>query len=186
MLSFLASACLAQTTVQYIGYYIEVANKDSVFQELIQTAESKGGYFTKFDDFSLQIRVPVSALQEFQLKLGSLAKIKDKKISSEDESANLEKYTAQIESRKKLLETYMGMVKNAPLAELQAVEREMVNLNRQIENLQGDKQAIERRAALALVTINASLPPPNVNKPNQISLFKWINATNLNSLREDF
>ncbi len=166
---------------------IKTANTDSVFQKIIETAESKGGYFTNFTEHSISLRLPVQALQEFQSVVGNLAIIEEKGFESTDKSTEFERLKLQIQSRKKLLGTYMDLVKNAPFAELQSVEREMVSLNAQIENLQGRLQAIEKRAALASVAIYAQ-PLVPIHRPikQTTSPFVWINSTNLNSLREDF
>ncbi|MDR0515512.1 MAG: DUF4349 domain-containing protein [Fibromonadaceae bacterium] len=172
---------------QYFSFSIKTANVDSVFQKAIQAAEAKGGYFTNYNSYSLSLRLPVSELQEFQKTVGSLAEITNKDFSSSDKTAELEKLNMQIHSRKKLMDTYLGLVKNAPFAELQSVEREMVSLNAQIENLQGKKLAIEKRAALASITINASETAiPMARNLDLRSPFLWINATDLNSLRRDF
>lgn len=172
---------------QRFDFRIKTANTDSVFQKLIDAAESKGGYFTNFTEYSISLRLPVQALQEFQSVVGSLAVIEEKGFESTDRSTEAERLNSQIQSRKKLLGTYMDLVKNAPFAELQSVEREMVNLNAQIENLQGRLHAIEKRAALASVAIYATSHIPAYRPAKQAtSPFVWINSTNLNSLRRDF
>jgi hypothetical protein len=173
---------------QRLDFRIKAANTDSVFQKIIETAESKGGYFTNFTEYSISLRLPVDALQEFQSVMGSLAIIEEKGFESTDKSSELEKLKVQIQSRKKLLGTYMDLVKNAPFAELQSVEREMVGLNAQIERLQGKLQAIEKRAALASVAVYATSVAVPIYRPTGqvISPFPWINSTNLNSLRRDF
>jgi hypothetical protein len=172
---------------QRFDFHIKTANTDSVFQKIIETAESKGGYFTNFTEYSVFLRLPTEALQEFQSMLGSLATIEQKGFESTDKSTEKERLNSQIQSRKKLLATYMDLVKNAPFAELQSVEREMVSLNAQIEHLQGSLQAIEKRAALASIAIYAQPIVPTYRPIKQTtSPFAWINSTNLNSLREDF
>ena len=172
---------------QRFDFRIKTANTDSVFQKIIETAESKGGYFTNFTEHSISLRLPVQALQEFQSVVGNLAVIEDKGFESTDKSTEFERLKLQIQSRKKLLGTYMDLVKNAPFAELQSVEREMVSLNAQIENMQGRLQAIEKRAAFASVAIYAQPLVPTYRPIKQTtSPFVWINSTNLNSLREDF
>ena len=171
---------------QQFYFSVRTANVDSVFQKIIQTAESKGGYFTNYNNFSLSLRLPVSELQEFQKNLEGFAEITDKSFSSQDRKGDLERLNLQIQSRKKLLDAYHDLVKNAPLKELQSVEREMVNLNVQIENLQGQKQAIEKRAALASVSISASSFVSPLPRVSSYSPFLWINSTDLNSLRRDF
>jgi hypothetical protein len=172
---------------QHFSFSVKTANVDSVFQKAIQAAEAKGGYFTNYNSYSLSLRLPASELQEFQKTIGSLAEIMNKDFSSSDKTAELEKLNMQIQSRKKLMDTYLGLVKNAPFAELQSVEREMVSLNAQIENLQGKKLAIEKRAALASITISAyETFIPIARNLNLRSPFLWINATDLNFLRRDF
>jgi len=182
----IAAQAFAQVE-QRFEFYIKTANTDSVFQKIIETTESKGGYFTNFTERSIFLRLPTEALQEIQSLIGSLATIEQKGFESTDKSTEKEKLTSQIQSRKKLLATYMDLVKNAPFAELQSVEREMVSLNAQIERLQGSLQAIEKRASLASVAIYAQPIVPTYRPMKQInSPFVWINSTNLNSLREDF
>jgi len=182
----IAAQAFAQVE-QRFEFHIKTANTDSVFQKIIETTESKGGYFTSFTEHSVFLRLPTEALQEVQSLIGSLATIEQKGFESTDKSTEKEKLTSQIQSRKKLLATYMDLVKNAPFAELQSVEREMVSLNAQIERLQGSLQAIEKKAALTWVAIYAQPIVPTYRPIKQInSPFVWINSTNLNSLREDF
>ncbi|MDR2580358.1 MAG: DUF4349 domain-containing protein [Fibromonadaceae bacterium] len=180
-------AISAQTTEQRFDFRIRTSNIDSAFQKIIEMAETKNGYFMNFTERSISLRFPVEALPEFQSMLGGLAEIQGRDFSSIDRSNELERLNSQIESRKKLLETYIDLVKNAPFAELQSVEREMVGLNSQIERLQGQKQAIERRSALAFISVQAhTMQPPPPRLINHGSPFVWINSTNLNTLREDF
>jgi hypothetical protein len=186
---FQAFAFAADSSVveQQISFSVRTANVDSILQKIIQTAESKGGYFTNYNNFSLSLRLPVSELQEFQKSLEGFAEITDKSFSSQDRKGDLERLNLQIQSRKKLLDAYHDLVKNAPLKELQSVEREMVNLNAQIEHLQGQKLAIEKRAALASVSISVSVfVSPVARTPSAHSPFLWINSTDLNILRRDF
>jgi hypothetical protein len=173
---------------QNFSFSVKTANIDSVFQKAIQAAEAKGGYFTNYNSYNLSLRLPVGELQEFQKTIGNLAEIINKDFSNSDRTAELEKLNLQIQSRKKLLDTYISLVKNAPFAELQSVEREMVSLNAQIENLQGKKIAIEKRAALASITIYASKIDDYrvIKNPNMPSPFLWINSTRLHSLQGDF
>jgi hypothetical protein len=172
---------------QHFDFRIKTANTDSVFQKVIEAAEAKGGYFTNFTEYSISLRIPAEALQEFQSVVASIATIEEKGFQSTDRSTDLERLEAQIQSRKKLLGTYMDLVKNAPFAELQSVEREMTSLNAQIENMQGRKQAMEKRAALASVTIHAAPIAPIYRPARQAnSPFVWINSTDLNLLRRDF
>jgi hypothetical protein len=172
---------------QRFYFSVKAANIDSVFQKAIRAAEAKGGYFTNYDGYNLSLRLPIGELQEFQKTIESLTEIINKDFSSSDRTAELDKLNLQIQSRKKLLDTYLGLIKSAPFAELQSVEREMVSLNAQIENLQGRKLAIEKKAELASITINASeMVVPVARNSSYNSPFLWINSTNLSSLRGDF
>jgi hypothetical protein len=176
------------TTEQQFSFNIKAANTDSVFQKIISFAEEKGGYFTFFNGHSISLRFPATALDEFSAMLGGIAEIEGKSFNSTDKSLEVERLDSQIQSRKKLLGTYFELVKNAPFAELQSVEREMVSLNAQIERLQGQKQGIEKRAALASVSITAHglVPLREREGFDTASPFNWISSTNLHSLQRDF
>ncbi|GHV14198.1 hypothetical protein AGMMS49938_09910 [Fibrobacterales bacterium] len=172
---------------QQFSFTIKTSNPDSTFAKIINTAESKGGYFNNYTANYLTLRIPVAALSDIQKSITESGKLEDKSFSSEDNSAEFEQLNFQIESRKKLLETYFDLVKNAPFAELQSVEREMTNLNAEIERLQGKKQAMEKRAALAIVAVyiyrqEVIVPPVKFEH----SPFEWINKTDLNNLKGDF
>jgi hypothetical protein len=172
---------------QSFTFSIKTADVDSVFQKIIQAVEAKGGYFTHYDNRSLSLRLPVGELPEFQKILKSLAEITDKDFSNTDMTTELEKLNLKIQSRKKLLETYFNLAKNAPFAELQSVEREMVSLNSQIESLQGEKLSIEKNAALVSITIDISeVIVPGIKAQSSHSPFVWIRSTNLKSLRKEF
>ncbi|MCL2283830.1 MAG: DUF4349 domain-containing protein [Fibromonadales bacterium] len=186
LIMVLTMAVSAQVTEQNFTFSVRTANVDSLFEKVIQVAESNGGYFTNYNDHSISLRMPVSQLQEFQRILGGLAEISDKTFSSTDKTAELERLTLQIESRQKLMNSYFDLVKNAPFAELQAVQRELVSLNSQIEGLKGQKQAIEKKAALSSIVIRTSTIAVPVARVSTRSPFVWINSTDLNKLREDF
>jgi|GEM_PF-2007553 len=186
LIMVLTMAVSAQVTEQSFSFSVNAANTDSVFQKIIQAVESKGGYFTNYNNYSLSLRLPVAQLQEFQKTLENLAEITDRSFSSEDKTSDLERLELQIQSRQKLMGKYLDLVKNAPFAELQSVERELVSLNAQTERLQGQKHGIEKRAALVSITILAhsiAIPAPRVSTH---SPFTWINSTDLGSLRGDF
>jgi len=181
------SISAADIVERQFNFRIKTANTDSVFQKIIEESVARGGYFTNYSESFLHIRIPVTILTEFESVLRKIVDIEDKSFSSIDKSTELATLNAQIKSRKKLLDTYIDMVKKAPFAELQAVEREMVNLNRQIESLQGRSQAIEKRTALASISIHAaSIVSPVTRTTNAHSPFLWINSTDLGSLRRDF
>jgi len=187
LIMVLTMAVSAQVTEQRFTFSIRTANIDSIFQQIILSAESKGGYFTTYNNHTLSLRVPVGQLQEIQKTIADLAEIVNKSFSSTDRTADLERYTLQIESRQKLMDKYLDLVKTAPFAELQSIERELVSLNAQIEGLQGGKLGIERRAAMVSITIHAGRISTS---PEQRSFtrspFTWINWTDLNSITGDF
>ncbi|MCL2259969.1 MAG: DUF4349 domain-containing protein [Fibromonadales bacterium] len=182
----LTMAVSAQVTEQDFSFSVRTANVDSVFQKVIQAAESKGGYFTNYNNYSISLRMPVGELQAFNKTLEDIAEIVNRSFSSTDKTADLERLALQIQSRQKLMDSYFELVKHAPFAELQAVQRELVSLNSQIENLQGQKHGIERRAALASITISTISIAAPIARNSTHSPFTWINRTDLNSLREDF
>jgi hypothetical protein len=189
ILIIMAQAIFADSSIveQRFNFNIRTANTDSVFQKIISFAEEKGGYFTSFDGYSISLRFPAKALNEFNAMLAGIAAIEGKSFNSTDKGLEVERLNSQIQSRKKLLGTYFDLVKNAQFAELQSVEREMVNLNAQIESLQGQKQAIEKRAALASISITAHGNAVPIQPTfNTYSPFTWINSTNLHSLQGDF
>jgi hypothetical protein len=189
ILVIMAQAIFADSSSveQRFSFNIRAANTDSVFQKIISFAEEKGGYFTSFNGYSISLRFPAKALSEFNTMLAGIASIEEKNFNSTDKGLEVERLNSQIQSRKKLLGTYFDLVKNAQFAELQSVEREMVNLNAQIERLQGQKQAIEKRAALASIEITVyGQAAPLRQTTNLHSPFTWINSTNLHSLQEDF
>lgn len=185
-----ANICLAKDSSfieQNFYYDIRTSNTDSVFQKIIDYSESKGGYFTQLSTNNISLRLPVSYLPEFQKIIESFSEITNKNFSGTSQNGELEKLNSQIESRKKLLLNYIDLVKGAPVAELQMVEREMINLNAQIENLKGRKMAIEKKAELALITIYAYTKQPYIERTEPfVSPFNWLNATDINSLRRDF
>ncbi|MDR1830246.1 MAG: DUF4349 domain-containing protein, partial [Candidatus Fibromonas sp.] len=94
-----AFAADSSAVEQQISFSVRTANVDSVFQKIIQTAESKGGYFTNYNNFSLSLRLPVNELQEFQKSLEGFAEITDKSFSSQDRKGDLERLNLQIQSR---------------------------------------------------------------------------------------
>ena len=186
LIIILVQTVSAEVIEQRFNFQVKTANVDSVFRALIKLTEEKGGYFTRFSNYSLSLRFPAQTLQDFQVFLEEFAEIEERGFESKNRSTDIAKLNSQIESRKKLLDTYFHLVKNASFAELQSVEREMVTLNAQIERLQGQKRAIENRAALALITISAKYLPPVRPTEDRYSPFTWINSTNLNTLRRNF
>ena len=186
MILVMAQIIFAQVTEQSFSFSVRTANVDSVFQKVIQVAESKGGYFTNYNNHSISLRMPVSELHEFQKTLEGLGEIVNRNFSSTDKTADLERLALQIQSRQKLMDSYFELVKHAPFDELQVVQRELVSLNTQIENLKGQKQGIERRAALASITISTTYIATPIVRTSTHSPFTWINRTDLHSITGDF
>ena len=182
---FIAVNCYA-VEQQSLSFTIKTANIDSTFQKLVSLTEEKGGFFTNFSNSFLTLRFPAEHLQEFQAYINSVAQIEGKSFENLDRSADVERINAQIESRKKLLETYFNLVKNATFSELQSVEREMVTLNAQIDALQGQLEGIKKRSELVSIQIYAQDLPRIVPVVDNHSPFEWINKTNLNYLKWDF
>ncbi|MDR1759907.1 MAG: DUF4349 domain-containing protein [Fibrobacter sp.] len=176
----------APVTEQQFSFRIKTGNTDSVFQKIIREVEAGGGYFTNYDKNSLSLRIPVAALPAFQTFLGSLAEIEEKGFESYNRNAEIERLNIQIASAQKLLDSYFQLVQKASFGELQSAEREMVTLNARIDGFRGRLQAIQKRAQLALVRIDAAYRPPVRPAVNYYSPFPWIQATDLRSLTESF
>jgi len=165
---------------------LRAGNPEATARAAIAWAESHGGWFTAWDASSVSLRVPVAVLPRLLDSLGQFGDVRDKNSSMQDHTLELGELSTQIASRRKLLANYFAMVKSAPYGRVQAVEREVVSITANIENLEGRLRFLQAQLATAQVTLYFQLRERDLPQNDGNTPFAWLNRLNLVELKEAF
>lgn len=165
---------------------VRAGNPEATARAAIAWAEAHGGWFTAWDASAVSLRIPVAQLPRLLDSLEQFGEVRDKYSSIQDHTLELGELSTQIASRRKLLANYFAMVKSAPYNRLQAVEREVVNITAEIENLEGRLRFLQTQLATAQVTLSFQLRERNLPSNNGETPFAWLNRLNLVELKEAF
>jgi len=165
---------------------VRAGNPEATARALISWAESHKGWFTSWDAGSLTLRIPTSVLPSLLDSLAQFGDVRDKNATMEDRTLELSEMKTRIAARRKLLDNYFSMVKSANYGRVQAVEREVINLTAEIENLEGQLRFLQEQLATAQVTLYFQLRERDLPAPDGSSPFSWINRLNLVDLKEAF
>jgi len=176
------TASLQQTA----NLVLEVGDRDDVARKTIAHAEALGGYFLDWDEWSVTLHVPANALPGYLLSLDSLGHKVEQSYSTDDLGAQLQNLQASIDSRRKLLDEYFTMVKSSTVAQMQTVERAIVDLIAQLERDEGRLRLLQSKVDEAQVQVSFRFQDRTLPTPTGESPFAWINRLNLVEHRESF
>jgi len=166
--------------------------------KILQYAKDNGGYMvsssynrpTESPFATITIRVPSGKFEEAVDYFRSLAvKVTNENLQGTDVTdryTNIEERLATLTSTKKKLESIMAMTND--VTEILRVQREIINLQVQIDNLTGQKKAMEQEVALTKITAylstdELSLPYTPDNKFRPAVVFKLAVRSLLTTLK---
>lgn len=180
----------AKPTERYFSYdnsvQMQVGSQEAAARALIAWAETHGGWFEKWNATAITLRIPKASVPLLYDTLRSMGTLSLQTVQSDDHTLEVADLQSRIEGRRKLLDNYYAMVRNANFQRLQVVEREVVNVIAEIEMLEGQLRVIQERLSMARVEVRFQLYDRSLPSPDGRSPFPWIGNLNLEPLRRSF
>lgn len=171
--------------IQNSNLSLLVGDVRKVGDEIISYAKNIGGFmvstsYTKPDVSpfaTITVRVPAEKLDETLAHFRQLAiKVTSENLVGTDVTEEYTDIEARLETLQKTKTKFEGILEKAQsVSDILEVQRELINLQEQIDSLKGQKEALEKGANLTKITIYLStdefaLPytPDKVFRPNVI------------------
>jgi hypothetical protein len=153
-----------------------VSEPDLVADKIAQWAESSGGYFLVKSTAKVIIRFPWGKMDELR---EFLKKISEEVVTLLNKATDLRESFLEIQSgissRQEMLANTLGFLDRADIKGTLAIEKEVINLLKEIEELKIKLRKIYIDRAYALATIHLNFFQQSI--PQDIpSSFGWINS----------
>lgn len=175
-----------QELLEYRAHAVlRVGDINTVSNQLVQKVEKVGGWFLRWENFSVEFRLPVAYLRPILDSLVRYGQVEDRGFQTRDPAMELAELQAQEKARAQLLDEYFAMLRTLRDNRLQVVERQMVDLHAQLETLRGQIRAVEQRSQFAFLRIDFQMLDRNP-LPLAESPFTWIRNLHLHQLQGDF
>jgi len=165
---------------------LKVENKDDVAVEIISSLESKGGYYSVYTDTTLQLRVPTSAMEAFIQECSQKGVVASRTFQSHSLGQDLAEVYGKLKSREELLSKYFQILNESKVETVTTVEREVINLISQIENLKAQKNTTELQAQYSALRIDFQFKDRRQPVASGVSSFDWLNTLNVQDVVEVF
>ncbi len=157
---------------------LEVEAVQEAVDRVRAIAESVGGFVEHLTSgggplrqrATIAIRVPQAEFSSVLLQVEGLGSVQDTTQGSEDVSERFIDLKARLDSALREEKSLLALLEKASaVSEVLAIERELARVRSEIERSQGQLNFLERRVALATITVTLSLPhdlfpePPSAN-----------------------
>ena len=157
---------------------LEVEEVQEAVDRVRAIAESVGGFVEHLTSgggplrqrATIAIRVPQAEFSSVLLQVEGLGSVQDTTQGSEDVSERFIDLKARLDSALREEKSLLALLEKASaVSEVLAIERELARVRSEIERSQGQLNFLERRVALATITVTLSLPhdlfpePPSAN-----------------------
>ena len=120
---------------------------------------------------TITIRVPQTEFSGVLLQIEGLGSVQDTIQGSEDVSERFIDLKARLDSALREEKSLLALLEKASaVSEVLAIERELARVRSEIERSQGQLNFLERRVALATITVNLSLPHDLFPEPPSATL----------------
>ena len=142
-------------------------------------AESLGGFVEQLSSSSepqhqratITIRVPQDQFFPAMERIEALGTVQSRDIGSEDVSEQFIDLEARLKSALGEEQSLLSLLERAGVvSEILAIERELFRVRGEIERFQGQLNFLERRVALATITVSLFSPGPKLGEPPSASL----------------
>ena len=155
---------------------ILVAEPDAVAEKFAQWAEQAGGYFLVKSSTSVIIRFPADKMESLREFIKTVAEeIVTLTSKATDLRESFLEIQSGISSREEMLRNTLNFLDRADIKGTLAIEKEVISLLKEIEDLKGKLRKIYVDRRFALATINLNFFQQNI--PGDIaSSFEWING----------
>ena len=158
---------------------LEVEEVQEAVDRVRAIAESVGGFVEHLTSgggplrqrATITIRVPQTEFSGVLLQIEGLGSVQDTIQGSEDVSERFIDLKARLDSALREEKSLLALLEKASaVSEVLAIERELARVRSEIERSQGQLNFLERRVALATITVNLSLPHDLFPEPPSATL----------------
>ena len=165
----LALQTLQRKVISSATISIKVKVVEEAMAQIRTFAEDVGGFVEqlsssgsdKRQQASMTVRVPQDQFFTALERIETLGEVQSKNVGSEDVSEQFIDLDARLRSTLREEESMLALLgRSVTVSEVLAIERELARVRSEIERLQGQLNFLERRVALA--TISIFLSPPKV------------------------
>jgi len=153
---------------------IAVSNPEKSGENLIDFCEASGGYYIKKTDSSVYLRCPAEQKDNIQQLLKKSGKIIRYNINTADTGTDYLVLARQLKSREKLLNEYKQLLDSSGFASTLSLERELMKLVSEIEDLKG--QLLKMENEYRFIKLEVNYFSMDYGRPERgESVFDWIN-----------
>ena len=158
---------------------LEVEDVQTAINETRAIAESVGGFVEHLTSSggparkraTVTVRVPQAEFSPALARIESLGSVQSATQGAEDVSERFIDLKARLDSALREEKSLLALLEKAgAVSEVLAIERELARVRSDIERFQGQLDFLERRVALATITVELSLPGERFPEPPSASL----------------
>lgn len=176
---------LAGSSVQ-ASVVLRVSDKKAAAKAAIEQAREVGGWFTSFQPTQVVLRVPTDrgdAVLDSLVELGDLVARDYQRQDHSEEIALLE---TRIEGREAVLERYRKVLESSKASNIVAVERQITQAIRALEQLKGRRRYLQNQLDYATLTVRFQFRDRTAPRRDGSSSFPWLNTMNMGDVLQDF
>ena len=165
---------------------LKVNNKSRAADDLVKKADALGGYFAMLTDKSIRLKIPAVQLKSFLSFVEEQGVVADRDYETIYLGEELGRKLSSLKSKETVLQKYIEVLNRAGDKSIFFVEKEVVNLIREIETLKGEIRFIKHRLKFAEVDVSFEFRDRKAPVPDGRSSFPWLNTLNLVDMVKDF
>ena len=160
-----------------------VNDREQSGKMFIDWAESKGGYYLRYSDSGVILRIPDSNDEEINALLKKSGEILNYSFASENPQKEINVIKGRLSAREKLINDYYSLLKTSDFKSTLSLEKEISSVLREIEQLKGRLKKLEHDTRYAYMEIN--FISEDFYPENEVSSFGWINKIDFYDLMEE-
>jgi hypothetical protein len=153
---------------------------------VIADARSRGGWFARRTDDEVTVRIPVSDLDAAQGAAAALGRAVAREIERTDVTEQVADLTARVTSRRDAMARYEAVLAEATPKSVVTVQRQILHLVQEIEELTGKLRVLDDRSRWATLHVATRFEDRRPPARDGSSSFEWIDALDLGDLLSAF
>jgi len=171
---------------QTLDAVILVSDRFDAADQLEQWVDTGGGYLVSRKEDALILRVPSEEVESFVSFLDDVAdEVVQVRQETIDIGQELLEAEAGIKSKTELFDRALTLIDETDLETTLEIEREVLSILQDIEQLQGRYRMLLSEVELALVNVHFTLEEETIPQ-NLPSAFAWINAVDFYGMMQEY
>jgi hypothetical protein len=165
---------------------IKVSDPESIAEDLINKAETYGGYFTQQTEQTVQLNLPSDKVNDYLGYAETKGLVVNKEYNANDLSGELEEKQTRLKAKEAVLKQYLQVLNTAKQSGIISVEKAVIRLVDDIERLKGSIKFIEHKIHFAVISFTFQFHDRTMPVSPGDSSFQWLNTMNLQDMIQDF